>query len=86
MLNSANFGVAQDRKRVYLVGYLGERSPIEILAFGESGNEDSDERGEQAELKQLIEEVREQEYMMLKDWRQLNAADLEEWEARQDYT
>ena len=54
MLNSANFGVAQDRKRVYLVGYLGERSPIEILAFGESGNEDSDERGEQAELKQLI--------------------------------
>ena len=54
MLNSANFGVAQDRKRVYLVGYLGERSPIEILAFGESGNEDSDESGEQAELKQLI--------------------------------
>ena len=51
MLNSANFGVAQDRKRVYLVGYLGERSPIEILAFGESGNEDSDERGEQAALK-----------------------------------
>ena len=33
MLNSANFGVAQDRKRVYLVGYLGERSPIEILAW-----------------------------------------------------
>ncbi len=31
-------------KRVYLVGYLGERSPIEILAFGESGNEDSAER------------------------------------------
>lgn len=54
VLNSANFGVAQDRKRVYLVGYLGERSPIEILAFGESGNEDSAESGEQAELKQLI--------------------------------
>lgn len=54
VLNSANFGVAQDRKRVYLVGYLGERSPIEILAFGESGNEDSAECGEQAELKQLI--------------------------------
>ena len=54
VLNSANFGVAQDRKRVYLVGYLGERSPIEILTFGESGNEDSSESGEQAELKQLI--------------------------------
>lgn len=54
MLNSAYFGVAQDRKRVYLVGYLGERCPIEILAFGESSNEDSKESGEKAELKQLI--------------------------------
>ncbi len=54
VLNSANFGVAQDRKRVYLVGYLGERSPIEILAFGEVCKEDSDDSREQAALKQLI--------------------------------
>lgn len=54
VLNSADFGVAQDRKRVYLVGYLGERSPIEILAFGESGNEDSGKSGGEAKLKQLV--------------------------------
>ena len=54
VLNSANFVVAQDRKRVYLVGYLGERSPIEILAFGEVCKEDSDDSREQAALKQLI--------------------------------
>lgn len=54
VLNSADFGVSQDRKRVYLVGYLGERSPIEILAFGESGNEDSGKSGGQAKLKQLV--------------------------------
>ena len=54
VLNSADFGVAQDRKRVYLVGYLGERSPAEILAFGESGNEDSNDSGEKTKLKQLI--------------------------------
>lgn len=39
-LNSKNFGVRQSRKRVFIVGYLGEtggslcRSPLEILAFG----------------------------------------------------
>lgn len=39
---------------MYLEGYIGKRSPIEILAFGEGGNEDCAESGEQAELKQLI--------------------------------
>lgn len=34
VLDSKNFGVRQSRKRVFIVGYLGERSPIEILAFG----------------------------------------------------
>ncbi len=40
VLNSADFGVAQSRKRVYIVGFFGGTggqfcpSPIEILAFG----------------------------------------------------
>ncbi len=33
VLNSADFGVAQSRKRVYIVGFLGDRCPTEILAF-----------------------------------------------------
>ena len=36
MLNSANFGVPQFRKRVLLVGYLGEESGGEILSFTEA--------------------------------------------------
>lgn len=34
VLDSKNFGVRQSRRRVFIVGHLGERSPIEILAFG----------------------------------------------------
>lgn len=33
-LDSKNFGVRQSRRRVFIVGHLGERSPLEILAFG----------------------------------------------------
>ena len=33
VLNSANFGVPQARKRVFIIGYLGERSSGEIQAF-----------------------------------------------------
>ena len=33
-LDSKNFRVRQSRRRVFIVGYLGERSPLEILAFG----------------------------------------------------
>ena len=36
VLNSANFGLAQDRKRVFIVGFLGERCPARILSFGEA--------------------------------------------------
>ena len=36
VLNSANFGVPQSRKRVFIIGYLGEKSPGEIQAFTEA--------------------------------------------------
>lgn len=36
VLNSANFGVAQSRKRVFIIGFLGERCPGEILSFTEA--------------------------------------------------
>ena len=36
VLNSKNFGVPQSRKRVYIIGYLRERCPGEILSFTES--------------------------------------------------
>ena len=37
VLNSADFGVPQSRKRVYIVGYLRERCPGEIIS-GRQGN------------------------------------------------
>ena len=36
VLNSADFGVPQSRKRVYIVGYLRERCPGEIFSFTET--------------------------------------------------
>ena len=36
VLNSANFGVAQSRKRVFIVGFLGERCAGKILSFTET--------------------------------------------------
>ena len=34
VLNSSGFGIPQSRRRLFLVGYLGDRCPAEILAFG----------------------------------------------------
>lgn len=39
VLNSADFGIAQERKRVYLVGFPGNRCPIKVLAFGRANGE-----------------------------------------------
>lgn len=36
VLNSKDFGVPQSRKRVYIVGYLGERCAGEVLSFTEA--------------------------------------------------
>lgn len=40
VLDSKNFGVRQSRRRVFIVGCLGERSPLSILAFGAQHKKD----------------------------------------------
>ena len=40
VLNSKDFGVPQDRKRVYLIGYLREKCAGEILPFTEASGAD----------------------------------------------
>ena len=49
VLNSTGFGIPQSRRRLFLVGYLGDRCPTEILAFG--GNDEEDcEKGKPEQL------------------------------------
>ena len=43
VLNSKDFGVPQARKRVYIIGYLGERSPGEILSFTEANGKTTEQ-------------------------------------------
>lgn len=44
VLNSVGFGIPQSRRRLFLVGYLGDRCPAEILSFGRSDAENGGER------------------------------------------
>lgn len=44
VLNSAGFGIPQSRRRLFLVGYLGDRCPTEILSFGRGDEENGRER------------------------------------------
>ena len=41
--NSKDFGVPQARKRVYIVGFLGERCPGEILSFREANGKTTEQ-------------------------------------------
>lgn len=52
VLNSADFGVPQSRKRVFIVGYLGEKCPTEVLAFG--GQHNANNKFARENLRQII--------------------------------
>ncbi len=44
MLNAADFGIPQSRRRLFLVGYLGDRCPAEVFSFRKNDAENSSER------------------------------------------
>lgn len=44
VLNAADFGIPQSRRRLFLVGYLGDRCPAEVFSFGRNDEENSGER------------------------------------------
>lgn len=49
VLNAADFGIPQSRRRLFLVGYLGDRCPIEIFSFGRN-DEENCEKGKPEQL------------------------------------
>ena len=49
VLNSSGFGIPQSRRRLFLVGYLGDRCPAKILAFG-GNDEENCEKGKPEQL------------------------------------
>ena len=44
VLNAADFGIPQSRRRLFLVGYLGDRCPAEVFSFRQNDAENSSER------------------------------------------
>lgn len=49
VLNSAGFGIPQSRRRLFIVGYLGNRCPVKVLAFG-GNDEENCEKGKPEQL------------------------------------
>ena len=62
VLNSKNFGVPQNRERVFIIGYLGGQPKSKVFPVGEDGNNVNGESGKELSSPQIARTITSTEF------------------------